>query len=53
VTRHEPTLARLIERFLVEHLPVEQGASPRTIESYATALRLLINYSVDERGMSI
>lgn len=53
MTRHEPSLARLIERFLVEHLPVEQGASPRTVESYATTLRLLINYCVDERGMKI
>lgn len=53
MTRHEPSLARLIERFLVEHLPVEQGASPRTVESYATTLRLLINYCIDERGMKI
>lgn len=53
MTRHEPTLALLIERFLVEHLPVEQGASPRTVESYATTLRLLINYCVDERAMTI
>jgi site-specific recombinase XerD len=51
--RHEATLAWLIERFLVEHLPVEHGASTRTIESYATTLRLLVNYCAGERGMSI
>lgn len=53
MTRNDTTLARLIERFLVEHLPVERGASPRTVASYATTLRLLINYCVDERGMCI
>jgi len=53
MTPSEPTLARLIERFLVEHLPVERGASPRTVESYATTLRLLVNYCVHERRMSI
>jgi integrase/recombinase XerD len=51
--QHEPTLARLIERFLVEHLPVERGASTRTVESYATTLRLLVNYCAGERRMNI
>jgi len=53
MTRHESTLAGLIERFLIEHLPVERGASTRTVESYATTLRLLVNYCARERKMSI
>lgn len=51
--RHELTLAQLIERFLVEHLPIERGTSARTVESYATTLRLLVNYCSDECGMRI
>jgi site-specific recombinase XerD len=48
-----PTLAKLIERFLVEHLPIERGSSGRTVESYATTLRLLLNYCSSERRLSI
>lgn len=38
---HNPTWAGSLKRFLGEYLPRHRGASPRTQESYATALRLL------------
>jgi len=38
---HKPSWAEALRRFLGEYLPRHRGASPRTQESYATALRLL------------
>jgi integrase/recombinase XerD len=38
-------IAPLITRFLREHMPVEQGYSPHTGETYAHAFRLLFGFA--------
>lgn len=38
-------IAPLITRFLREHMPVEQGYSPHTCETYAHAFRLLFGFA--------
>jgi site-specific recombinase XerD len=48
---HAPTWAEALKRFLGEYLPRHRGASVRTQESYATALRLLTE-GIDARGGS-
>ena len=40
-------IAPLMTTFLHEHMPVEQGLSPHTCETYAHAFRLL--FRVDRR----
>lgn len=43
-------IAPLIAGFLREHLPVEQGYSSHTCETYAYAFRLLFKYASDRLG---
>jgi integrase/recombinase XerD len=43
-------IASLITGFLREHLPIEQGYSPHTCESYAHAFRLLFAYASGRFG---
>jgi site-specific recombinase XerD len=38
-------IAPLITRFLREHMPIEQGCSPHTCETYAHAFRLLFVFA--------
>jgi integrase/recombinase XerD len=44
-------IAPLITGFLREHMPVAQGRSPQTCESYAHALRLWLVFAGERRGL--
>ncbi len=44
-------LAPLVTSFMREHLPVEQGASPHTCETYAHGLRLLFAFASERLGL--
>ncbi len=45
------SIAPLITRFLREHMPVEQGCSPYTCETYAHAYRLLFTFASQRLGI--
>jgi site-specific recombinase XerD len=45
-------IAGLITSFLREHMPVEQGCSPHTCETYAHAFRLLFVYASKRLGIT-
>ena len=42
-------IAPLITSFLREHMPIEQGCSPHTCETYAHAFRLLFVFAHSKR----
>lgn len=42
-----------LSKFLKEHLVVEINASPKTIKSYKTTFKLLVEYLVNEKGMKL
>jgi integrase/recombinase XerD len=44
-------IAPLITSFLREHMPIEQGCSPRTCETYAHAFRLLFVFASQRLGI--
>ena len=44
-------IAPLISSFLREHLPIEQGCSPHTCETYAHAFRLLFRFASQRLGI--
>jgi integrase/recombinase XerD len=44
-------IAPLITHFLREHLPIEQGCSPHTCETYAHAFRLLFLFASQRLGL--
>lgn len=44
-------IAPLITRFLSEHMPIEQGCSPHTCETYAHAFRLLFIFASKRLGL--
>jgi integrase/recombinase XerD len=44
-------IAPLITSFLREHMPIEQGCSPRTCETYAHAFRLLFIFASKRLGI--
>ena len=44
-------IAPLISRFLREHMPIEQGCSPHTCETYAHAFRLLFLFASKRLGI--
>jgi site-specific recombinase XerD len=44
-------IAPLISSFLREHLPIEQGCSPHTCETYAHAFRLLFLFASQRLGI--
>jgi site-specific recombinase XerD len=44
-------IAPLITRFLREHMPIEQGCSPHTCETYAHAFRLLFIFASKRLGL--
>jgi integrase/recombinase XerD len=44
-------IAPLISGFLREHLPIEQGCSPHTCETYAHAFRLLFRFASQRLGI--
>lgn len=44
-------IAPLITNFLREHMPIEQGCSPRTCETYAHAFRLLFVFASQRLGI--
>jgi integrase/recombinase XerD len=44
-------IAPLISRFLREHMPIEQGCSPHTCETYAHAFRLLLLFASKRLGI--
>ena len=43
-------IAPLITNFLREHMPIEQGCSPHTCETYAYAFRLLFIFASKRLG---
>ena len=45
------TIAPLITSFLREHMPIEQGYSPHTCETYAHAFRLLFIFASKRLGI--
>lgn len=47
------SLSRLLEGFLVQHLRYDQDKSSRTIESYSTCFRLLLEFFRVEQGKDI
>lgn len=53
VARTGLSLPQLIEAFLVKHLVTERNASGRTVESYATTLRLLLRFSLQARRKTV
>jgi len=44
-------IAPLITGFLREHMPIEQGCSPHTCETYAHAFRLLLMFASKRLGI--
>ena len=44
-------IAPLITSFLREHMPIEQGCSPHTCETYAHAFRLLFIFASKRLGI--
>ena len=44
-------IAPLITNFLREHMPIEQGYSPHTCETYAHAFRLLFIFASKRLGI--
>src|SRR5258708_21478308 len=44
-------IAPLISSFLREHMPIEQGCSPHTCETYAHAYRLLFVFASKRLGI--
>ncbi len=42
--------ARLLTRYLSQHLPAQRNLSSRTIESYRDTFKLLLRFGHDERG---
>jgi integrase/recombinase XerD len=44
-------IAPLITNFLREHMPIEQGCSPHTCETYAHAFRLLFVFASKRLGI--
>jgi hypothetical protein len=44
-------IAPLISSFLREHMPIEQGCSPHTCETYAHAFRLLFIFASKRLGI--
>jgi integrase/recombinase XerD len=44
-TNVRPDFATLLHDFFLRHLMVEKGASPRTVEAYRDAFRLLLSYA--------
>ena len=44
-------VAPLISGFLREHMPLEQGCSPHTCETYAHAFRLLFIFASKQLGI--
>lgn len=44
-------IAPLISGFLREHMPIEQGCSPHTCETYAHAFRLLFVFASKRLGI--
>ena len=44
-------IAPLITGFLREHMPIEQGCSPHTCETYAHAFRLLLMFASNRLGI--
>ena len=45
------SIAPLITGFLREHMPIAQGCSPHTCETYAYALRLLLLFASKRLGI--
>ena len=43
-------IAPLITSFLREHMPIEQGCSPHTCETYAHAFRLIVRFCQSAAG---
>ncbi len=47
------SLARLLQTFFVEYLPMQRNVSPHTIRSYRDTVTLLLRFCRDDRGLAV
>jgi len=47
------SLARLLQMFLTEYLPMQRNVSPHTVRSYRDVMTLLLRFCRDRKGLAI